>query len=336
MSQTSAPSSEPVPLPAALQVEVTGSCNLSCRMCLVSYRPRLGRSAHLSLSSLRSLLDDLPSVRELTLQGLGEPLLVPELEAMVVEATRRGIRVGLNTNGTLLTPAKSRGLIAAGLDWLHVSVDGACEETFADIRVGGHLDSVLRNLRQLVSARAELGVERPRVQMNTVIMRRNAAELDAIVDLAADVGVDRLWIQGLSHDFDDVSDDETFVKIRRWTAGQQLADDELETLLAGAAHRAAELGLELRLPDVPTTQRRRAGERGCDWPWRAAYVGYDGTVQPCCMVMGHQRGVLGNIHEEPLSSIWRGPEYGAFRERLVSDDDPPDICRGCAVYRHRF
>src|SRR4051794_5525309 len=187
--------SDAVPLPTALQVEVTGSCNLSCRMCLVSYRPRLGRSATLILPSLRSLLDDLPSLRELTLQGLGEPLLAPDLEAMVTEASSRGIRVGLNTNGTLLTAAKSRALIAAGLDWIHVSIDGACQETFADIRVGGRLDTVVGHLRELLAARAELGLGRPRVQMNTVLMRRNASELNALLDLAADVGVDRVWIQ---------------------------------------------------------------------------------------------------------------------------------------------
>jgi radical SAM protein with 4Fe4S-binding SPASM domain len=337
MSEPATPSSERVPLPEALQVEVTGSCNLSCRMCLVAYRPRLGRSAHLTLASLRALLDDQPSVRELTLQGLGEPLLVPDLEAMVREASSRGIRVGLNTNGTLLTAAKSRALIAAGLDWLHVSVDGACEETFADIRVGGHLDTVLAHLRQLMSTRAELSLVRPRVQMNTVVMRRNASELDALVDLAADVGVDRLWIQGLSHDFGDVGEDETFVAIRHWTAAQQMPDDELETLLSRAALRARDLGLDLRLPDAPdTSPPRMAGEPGCDWPWRAAYVGYDGTVQPCCMVMGHARGVLGNIHEQPLSRIWQSPQYTAFRDALCSDHDPPDICRGCAVYRRRF
>jgi radical SAM protein with 4Fe4S-binding SPASM domain len=329
--------SDAVPLPTALQVEVTGSCNLSCRMCLVSYRPRLGRSATLSLSSLRSLLDDLPSLRELTLQGLGEPLLAPDLEAMVTEASSRGIRVGLNTNGTLLTAAKSRALIAAGLDWIHVSIDGACQETFADIRVGGRLDTVVGHLRELLAARAELGLGRPRVQMNTVLMRRNASELNALLDLAADVGVDRVWIQGLSHDFADVGEDETFVSIRAWTAAQQLGDDQLDTLLADAAHRADQLGLDLRLPDAPANSLPRlAGEPGCDWPWRSAYVGYDGTVQPCCMLMGHDRGVLGNVHDQPLSSIWRSAEYDSLREGLRSEHDPPDICRGCAVYRRRF
>src|SRR3954464_9648859 len=123
-------------------------------MCLVAYRPRLSRSASLSIDTVRRLLDDLPSVRRLTLQGLGEPLLAPDLDAIVEEAVSRGIRVGFNTNGTLLTKDRGWALIESGLDWLHVSVDGACSETFASIRRGGHLDTVIANLRQFLHARA--------------------------------------------------------------------------------------------------------------------------------------------------------------------------------------
>jgi radical SAM protein with 4Fe4S-binding SPASM domain len=321
-------------LPTELQVEVTGSCNLSCRMCLVAYRPRLGRSAHLTTATLRALLDDLPSVRRLTLQGLGEPLLVPHLEEMVAEAASRGILVGLNSNATLLSEPRARALIGAGLDWLHVSVDAADAATFEYIRVGARLDEVTANLRRLVQVRAELGADRPRIQMNTVLMRRNAAELDDLVRLAAGVGVDRLWVQRLSHDFSDVAGEETFVEIRRWTASQ-LLDDEATPLLEQARALAAELGLDLRLPGGGPDPARGPDDVACDWPWRSAYVGHDGTVQPCCMVMGQDRAKLGNVRDTPLSALWHGPEYRQLRQGLRSDA-PPAICAGCSLYRRRF
>lgn len=324
------------PPPRALQVEVTGSCNLSCQMCLVAYRPRLGRSAHLSLDSLRALLDDLPSVEELTLQGLGEPLLCPHLEAMVAEAVRRGIRVGFNTNATLLTPQRSEALIAAGLNWLHVSVDGARPETFRAIRHGAELSVVIANLRGLVEARRRAGTDEPRIQMNTVLMASNVDELGDLVRLAAGIGVDRLWVQGLSHDFADVADDDGFLEIRRWTDAQQLAPTVVEPVLAAARDLARELGVELRVPGTSGDLSPPAqGEPACDWPWRSAYVGYDGTVQPCCMLMGHDRGRMGNIATEPLSQLWRSPRYRELRQQLTTDE-PPAICRGCSAYRHRF
>ena len=257
--------------PTELQIEVTGSCNLSCQMCLVAYRPKLGRSASLSLDQVRQLLDDLPSVRQLTLQGLGEPLMAPDLDAIIAEVVGRGIRVGFNTNGMLLTRERSERLVAAGLDWLHVSVDGARSETFAAIRRGGDLERVVTNLRGLVRARRDAGRANPWIQLNTVLMRANQGELPSLVRLAADIGVDRLWVQGLSHEFNDVSGDSAYVEIRGFTQRQMLASEEVDLATSQAAELARAVGLDLRLPDSPDrVNGRPAGEPGCDWPWRSA------------------------------------------------------------------
>ena len=327
------------PLPRELQVEVTGSCNLSCQMCLVAYRDRLGRSASMSLATFITLLDDLPDLERITLQGLGEPLLAPELTAMITEAVGRGISVGFNTNATRLTPDWSRRLIQAGLSWLHVSIDGSTPATFSAIRVGAQLDVVVANLRALVAARSDAGVAEPRIQLNTVVMRRNIAELEDLVRLAADIGVDRMWVQGLSHDFADVADDEGFLAIRRWTDRQRLpsGDDRLGRRLDRARLLAAELGLDLRLPPLDQDQDggRRDDEPGCDWPWRSAYVAYDGAVQPCCMLMGRDRGRLGSVAEQPLSQLWSSPGYRQLRADLLGPD-APSICRGCSAYKRTF
>src|SRR5205814_6967147 len=104
------------PLPAELQLEVTAACNLRCRMCLVRYRPPVDRvSGSLSLDDVIALVDSLPELRRVTLQGLGEPLLVPHLVEMVRYVSVRGVAVGFNTNGTLLTGPKGEALVQAGL-----------------------------------------------------------------------------------------------------------------------------------------------------------------------------------------------------------------------------
>jgi radical SAM protein with 4Fe4S-binding SPASM domain len=321
--------------PVDLQVEVTGSCNLSCTMCLVAYRPRLGRSASMTLPDVVAILDDLPTVRRLTLQGLGEPLLAPDLDRIVTEATRRGIEVGFNTNGTLLTRERSERLIDAGVDWIHVSLDGATADTYATIRRGGRLEAVLANVRDLVAARQARGLRSPWVQINVVAMRANRDEVVALVRMAADLRVDRLWVQGLSHDFSDVADDVEFVAIRAHTDAQLLRDDELDDVRASALAVAAELGVDLRLPAAPDGQPRHVGEPACDWPDRGVYVNHEGSVQPCCMLMGRNRGVMGHLADQPISSMWRGTAWNDLRNALLTDAVPP-MCRGCSVYRRRF
>src|SRR3954452_6133765 len=187
--------------PRRLQVEVTGACNLRCRMCLVAHRPPLAvRRASMTVDRLRALLDEVPGLEELTLQGLGEPLLAPDLFAMIEEAKTRGLRVGFNTNAMLLTAERSERLVDLGVDWLHVSIDGGSPETFASIRDGGRLEQVVANLPALLSLRVGRASAVPRIQLNTVLMRRNHLELPAIVALAADIAVDRMWVQRLSDD----------------------------------------------------------------------------------------------------------------------------------------
>src|SRR5690242_5901992 len=146
-------------LPRHLQVEVSGACNLRCRMCLVRYAPAVGRKeGALSFEDFLALVDAAPQLERLTLQGLGEPLLSPHLLAMIEHAAGRGIHVGFNTNGVLLTRPIARRLVAAGTGHVHVSLDGATATTYEDVRHGvghrprpGQFELVVGNLRGLLA-----------------------------------------------------------------------------------------------------------------------------------------------------------------------------------------
>lgn len=325
------------PLPRELQVEVTGACNLSCKMCLVRYRPKLGRAeGAMDLGLFRRLLDELPDLEVLTLQGLGEPLLVPHLVDMVREAAARGVRVGFNTNGMLLTRRRAEELIDAGLDWLHVSIDGATAATYEGIREGVDLATVTDNLRGLMEAVRRAGAGRPRVSVVVVAMRRNVGELADIVRLAGELGVPRVRVQGLSHSFDDAAE-AGYAEIRAFAAREALWDGDpaAERAFAEARAAAEAAGVDLRLPRTgPRPPAREPGEPGCDWPWRSGYVTHRGEVQPCCMVMGADRLSLGNARDG-LAAVWEGRAYEEFRAALTGDE-PPSVCAGCSLYRGVF
>jgi radical SAM protein with 4Fe4S-binding SPASM domain len=327
-------------LPRSVQVEVTGSCNLACAMCLVSYRPRIGRkTGAMCFHTFRALVDALPDLRRVTLQGLGEPLLAPDLDRMVAYATGRGAEVGFNTNGMLLAPARARSLVESGLAWLHVSLDGATAETYESIRAGADFARVCENVAGLVAAKRSLRSGSPRLSLVFVAMRRNIDELPALVRLTHELGVDRLFVQNLSHSFSDTDPSGSYADIRRFAETEALwggeERGEAEARMEEAAEAAAELGVDLRLPQSEEQEPDAAAARGCDWPFSSAYVTHRGQVQPCCMVMGADRAVLGHLAERPFDEIWDGEEYREFRRGLV-DGDPPDVCRGCSLYRGVF
>jgi MoaA/NifB/PqqE/SkfB family radical SAM enzyme len=331
------------PLPVDVQIEVTGACNLRCRMCLVRYRPPLNRMAgSLSMPLFRRIVDALPGLRTLTLQGLGEPLLCPDLPAMVEYAAARGIRAGFNTNGTLLVRRTAERLVRAGLAWLHVSIDGATPETYAGIRDGAELGRVQENVRGLVDVTRRLGVGTPDTSIVFVAMRRNLAELPDVVRLTAACGVRKLRVQNLSHDFHDTAAGGDYQAIRDFTDAEMLygedgepADPAVAAVFDEARRVATDVGVELRLPRLEPTVRRAEGTPGCAWPWRSLYVTYDGRVQPCCMLMGRERGVLGDLAHAGLADVWHGDAYAAFRAALAGPE-PPVVCRGCALYRGVF
>ena len=326
------------PLPREIQVEVTGACNLRCRMCLVRYRPALDRrSAGLSLEAFKHLVDGLPELSVVTLQGLGEPLLAPHLVEMVEHTAARGCRVGFNTNATLLTRRRAERLVRAGLGWLHVSVDGATAATYESIRDGARFERVAAHVRDLVDVTRVLGAGRPELSLVFVAMRRNVSELPALVRLTREWGVGRLRVQNLSHSFSDTDPAGSYQEIRDFAAREALWDDgeDAAPVFAEARRLATELGVDLRLPRLAQAPPPAAGEPGCDWPWRSAYVTHLGTVQPCCMLMGGDRAILGDLSEASFPEIWEGTAYREFRAALLTPA-PPDVCRGCAMYRRVF
>lgn len=328
------------PLPKEIQVEVTGACNLACRMCLVSYRPKLGRrEGAMCFHTFKRIVDDLPELEQITLQGLGEPLLAPDLFDMIEYAAVREIRVGFNTNGTFLSRRRSVRLVESGLDWLHVSLDGATAETYESIRQGSSFDTVTRNIVDLVDVMRERGAVRPRVRLVFVAMRRNIRELMQLVRLAHEWGVGRLWVQNLSHSFSDTDPAGAYGGIREFAAEEALwaeRDPATESIFAGARALADELEVDLRLPRLEEPAwRREPGGAGCHWPFESAYVTHDANMQPCCMLMGADRAVLGNADEAGFARVWRGRAYLEFRRALLTDQ-PPEVCVGCSLYRRVF
>lgn len=330
-----------VPLPTEIQVEVTGACNLACRMCLVRYRPKLGRRVGaMCLHTFTELIDALPGVEKITLQGLGEPLLAPDIFEMIDLAAGRGARVGFNTNGVLLTPETGDRLVRAGLDWLHVSLDGATAATYEGIRAGSSFARVCDNIAALVGTRERLKTVSPTISLVFVAMRRNIAELSELVRLTTSLGVEKLWVQNLSHSFDDTDPAGAYREIRSFAEAEALwvdADESARRAFSDARQLARELGVELRLPRLEAPPREQPPDgRGCHWPFESAYITHDGKVQPCCMVMGAERAVLGRLDEADFAQIWAGEPYERFRAGLLSGGEAPDVCRGCSLYRRVF
>jgi radical SAM protein with 4Fe4S-binding SPASM domain len=319
------------PLPRFAQIEPVGRCNLACRMCTVNERG--DEVATLSLERFRELLDQMPGLQELHLQGLGEPMLHPQFFEMVNMAASRGIQVSANSNLTLLTPRRAELCVTSGLHALSVSLDGATAPVYEAIRRKASFAKVLRNLGRLVDARDAAGSPL-QVRLVMVLMRANLHELPALVRLAHEQRVPEILVQRLSSDLGQPDLPAQYIPIKQYVEGAELGPADLGEAAAvfdESRRLARTLGITLHLP------RLQAAPQGgrCDWPWTQLYLTAAGQLLPCCMVATADRATFGNVFDGGLVARWQGEAAQSFRAALA-DGEPPAVCRSCALYHGTF
>lgn len=109
----------------------------------------------------------------------GEPLLHPEIEAIISKIRKRGMRACLITNGYLLTQEKIRKLNKAGLEYMQISIDNVQPDDVSkkSLKV---LDRKLEWLSQLAEFRVNInsviggGIKTPE---DALTVGRRAVEL---------------------------------------------------------------------------------------------------------------------------------------------------------------
>ena len=106
--------------PILAQIVPMRRCNLACAYC----NEYDTTSKPVPLASMLAWLDKLADLGTsmITVSG-GEPLMHPDLDAMIVHMGRRGMVSSLITNGYYLSPERIRRLNAARLDYLQISID---------------------------------------------------------------------------------------------------------------------------------------------------------------------------------------------------------------------
>ncbi len=184
--------------PTRIDFAVTELCNLRCRHCITHAptKTRGGAARTLSPWVLDRVRDDLAYADYFGFVHGGEPLASPVLFDVLraIRVARSGFPYVAHvlTNGVLLGERNLARLVEHGVRSISVSLDGATAATNDAIRDGGRFDDVVAHLRGAVRARRTLGADL-RLGISFVVMRSNVDELDAFVDLAADLGVD--WIK---------------------------------------------------------------------------------------------------------------------------------------------
>jgi len=315
--------------------ETTAGCNLECVHCR-----RLDVAHEMMRSDLTTeeaflLVDQIAEVGNpiLVLSG-GEPLIRPDILDIARHGRQRGLTVSLATNGTLVTSKLARAIQAAGIARVAVSLDGARADTHDQFR--RQLGSFHRALEGIGYLRWA-GVP---VQINTTVARHNEAELEAIHDLAADLGAVALHAFllvpvgcGVQIAEDQMLSPEGYEAIlhRFYDLAQR---GRLQCKATCAPHyyrvvrqRAAAEGRHV----VPARHGMAAMTKGCLAGSAVCFVSHKGEVFPC----GYLPVEAGNVRRAPFGSIWRlSPVFASLRDPDCLDGkcgacEFINVCSGC-------
>ncbi len=177
--------------PTKLFVETTTRCNLNCIMCVKQNSGSEVCEGDFSPELFQRLETALPHIEALILNGIGEPLLNPNLETFIRSAKKLMPAtgwIGFQSNGVLVTRNRALSLIDAGLDKICISVDAIAPEQFKKLREGGDVDAVDMALSALNEAKRLCNRPEVTIGIEFVAMRSNISELPATLDWAASRG----------------------------------------------------------------------------------------------------------------------------------------------------
>ena len=328
--------------PEEIWLELTTRCNMvpACAMCGYASTDFSAPRRDMDPETWRSLLPLLRQARIVGLHGAGEPLLYPFLGDLLEALRRSPAVVGFNSNGQRLTADLSRRLVEQKLDWISISLDAATARTYLRIRRRPDFETLLSKIRTLREIRDAADSPCPEIEINMTLMRLNLPEAPAFVDLAADLGVDRVMFQEIQPGGSQrvvAPDGFVFDYREQELAGDARRDDLLRQARECARSRGLQFNCEILygspLPgmasDAPgaTEIDTNPPPPACSEPWKRLLFDVHGDAFVCCMQRTNEI-LLGSAPHDPLEEIWNGRKARLVREAMF-ESTAPACCAGC-------
>lgn len=303
----------------AFQIEPTSRCQLKCVMCPRTVFSKEWENGDMPLSVYEKISKYFHLVKNVHLQGWGEPLLHPNLFDMVQMAKAKGCKVSLTTNGVLLTSDISQKLIKEGVDIVAISISGASKGTHESIRKGSKFEHLLINIKSFNSLKQRMRSKTPKLVISFLMTKTNIEELPETVNLAKEIGIDEIVATNLDYTPTQLQDD-----LKAFSCNAE--DNSFKKFIEITIQQAKKIKLPLRIYPLEMEEVVM-----CEMdPLRIVFISHDGCVSPCVYLnmtkigliprifcgspTEIQRLCIGNISDNNFMVIWESNKYKNFRQ----------------------
>ena len=293
--------------PGTLQIQTRSGCNSHCLLCPQDTISKMFPEETMD----RGLFDRIaieaasdPRLKALALVLQNEPLRDADLADKVrffQAINRTNVIVFVVTNGTLLVPERVHELLDAGLDMMHISVNGYEREDFEAINRGRDFGVFTANLDYLLRQDlAKLGLH-----LSFIMNAKYADQLRAAVQRYRAMGL-KVHIHGISNRGGLV--DEQLMKEYRYTSS---AESLRNRLLKPIVKRL-----------LPC----------CPYPFFQCSVLASGKVLVCTHDWS-RKTIVGDLNTQSIREVWNGQALTDIR-RLFLKGRMRDVpaCANCNVF----
>jgi heme b synthase len=250
-----------------------------------------------------ALLDQISEVgKPVVILTGGEPLLRPDIFDLARHGTKKGLRMVMAPNGTLITEAIAKEMVESGIQRISVSLDGATKESHDEFR---KVDGAYEGAMQGIKFAKQAGME---FQINTTITQQNLEEIPRIQELAVKLGA-------VAHHI--------FLLVPtgrgKYIIDQEITAEQYEETLNWFYDQKDHVPLQLKATCAPHYYRilrqksREEGKkvtfethgldavtRGCLGGTGFCFVSHVGIVQPC----GFLEVNCGDVRQTSFAEIW--------------------------------
>lgn len=276
-------------VPLVMSWNITRKCNLKCSHCYINATTK-EITNELTTSEGKNLIDQISEVsRPLLILSGGEPLLRDDVFELIKYGVSKGLKMGVGSNGSLIDRKIAKKLKKAGATTISISLDSSKPELHDEFR------GVVGSWAKAVNAIKVLRENNLLVQVNTTVTKQNYDDIDAIMSLAENLGVENFHLFFL-------------VPTGRGVKMTDISPLEYEEMLKTTFAKTSKHNLNVKPSCAPQFMRIASNEgldmrqwiRGCIAGLYYCRVYPDGEITPCPYLPIK----LGNIREKSFKEIW--------------------------------
>ena len=289
-------------MPTYFWIEPTNHCNLQCIMC-----PRNDQMdvelGDLSFENFQKILEQIPTIIHLQLNGLGEPFLNKDIFKMISLAKSRQMTVTATSNACLIDEEKAKKIVASQLDLLKISMDSTDPLIYNQIRKSD-LNQAINGIKNIVAARKAANTNKPSLWFNSIIMNQNLDQTLKILELASQLQIDYVRFKPVDI-FDLYSE-------KNLAVDNQKLIQHLKNVAGRSESLKISHNLKKLISDFSNPLKKEDGIP-CFSPWLEVYIQYYGGVRLCCEFYSKKYDI-GNLFETPFKEIWNSKMMQQIRK----------------------